>query len=171
MAKFSYYKPMLTAFEGGYVDDPDDLGGATNMGITYRTYCAYMRNKGLLPTMDKFKTMSVETRDDIIIEMYWNECRADEINNQSIAIAIVDWYVNSGVNATIAVQRILKVKVDGKVGPVTIGAINSANQKELFNAIKQARIDFINRIVAERPKNAKFKKGWINRVNQIKFAE
>ena len=45
MAKFSYYKPMLTAFEGGYVDDPDDLGGATNMGITYRTYCAYMRNK------------------------------------------------------------------------------------------------------------------------------
>ncbi len=41
MAKFELYIPLLSDFEGGYVDDPDDLGGATNMGITYRTYCEY----------------------------------------------------------------------------------------------------------------------------------
>ena len=60
--------------------------------------------------------------------------------------------------------------IDGIVGPKTIEAINSYPvQKELFEKIKQERIDFIDRIVANRPTNKKFKRGWLNRLNDIKF--
>ena len=55
MANFNKYIPLLTEFEGGYVDDPDDLGGATNMGITYRTFVDYLHKKGLSADKSKLK--------------------------------------------------------------------------------------------------------------------
>lgn len=170
MAKFELYIPLLSDFEGGYVDDPDDLGGATNMGITYRTYCEFMRSEGLLPTKEKFKAMSVDLRNKIIKVKFWDYCKADEINNQSLAVAIVDWYVNSGLHSVLAVQRILNLKRDGIVGPVTLGGINNANSKDLFEAIQKARIAFIYQICIDRPQNNKYKNGWLNRINKIKFA-
>ena len=170
MARFSLYIPKLTAFEGGYVDDPDDLGGATNMGITYRTYCAYMVKKGLRPTPEKFRAMTIEQRDAIIESEYWDKCKGDEILNQSVAEALIDWFINSGYNATIALQKILKMeKIDGIVGPKTLRAINTSNPKELFNALITARLEFVEGIVKRDPTQQKFLKGWKNRIKSLEF--
>jgi lysozyme family protein len=63
----------------------------------------------------------------------------------------------------------LGVTADGIVGNITLGAINSANQKELFDKIFNARIRFVNNIVRRDPTQAEYINGWINRINSIKF--
>ena len=66
-------------------------------------------------------------------------------------------------------QKVLGLKPDGIVGVLTLKAINCFDQHELFDLIKKERIDFIDRIIKNRPTNAKFKKGWLNRINEFKF--
>ena len=58
---------------------------------------------------------------------------------------------------------------DGVVGSKTLAALNSRSSLPLFGEIKQDRIKFIDEICRKRPANNKFKKGWLNRINAIKF--
>lgn len=55
--------------EGGYVNDPTDLGGETNKGITYRTYNAYRKSKGLKP--QSVKDISDSEVEDIYYNNYY----------------------------------------------------------------------------------------------------
>ena len=59
--------------------------------------------------------------------------------------------------------------IDGIVGPKTIEAVNSRDPKELFEAIKAERIAYIDRIIQARPANKKFRNGWLNRINDLKY--
>ena len=77
--------------------------------------------------------------------------------------------VASGVHGVKIPQRLLGVTVDGIVGPKTIAAVNARNPRELFDMIKIARFDFIEDICRKRPANNKFKRGWMNRINDLKF--
>ena len=58
---------------------------------------------------------------------------------------------------------------DGIVGPKTLAAMNARNPRELFDMIKIARFDFIEDICKKRPSNNKFKRGWMNRINDIAY--
>ncbi len=40
MANFNLYFPSLLHEEGGFVNNPNDHGGATNKGITFREWLA-----------------------------------------------------------------------------------------------------------------------------------
>lgn len=66
-------------------------------------------------------------------------------------------------------QRILGVTVDGIVGPKTLAAVNARDPEELFNAIKQERREFIDRICVARPANRKFRRGWLNRLESLRY--
>ncbi len=171
MADVNKIVSLTLKWEGGFVNDPDDLGGATNKGVTIGTYEAYCQKKGYpKPTIECLKNISDEQWKDILKTLYWDKWQADNINNQSIANILVDWIWASGAYGIKIPQKILGVPIDGIVGPKTIAAINSyPDQKELFDKIKQERIDFIERIVTNRPTNKKFKRGWLNRLNDIKF--
>ena len=102
---------------------------------------------------------------------YWDRWQADKINNQSVANILVDWVWASGAHGIKKPQTLLGVKADGIVGPKTLQAINDyPNQKELFDKIKAIRIQFVDDICKARPTNNKFKKGWLNRINAIKYS-
>ena len=164
---------MLHEKEGGFVNDPDDAGGATNMGVTLHTYTTYCRRKGYpSPTVEQLKRLTEEQWQDIIRTMYWNVCHADEIQSQSVANLVVDWAVHSGT-ATAAkhVQRIVGAKADGMIGPNSLAAINSVSPLPLFGQIKQDRIKFLKNLVITRPQNQKFLRGWLNRVNSFQFED
>lgn len=66
-------------------------------------------------------------------------------------------------------QRVLGVTADGVVGEVTLGAINRAEPRELFERIKAERIAFVEAIVKRTPSQKVFLKGWKNRINDIKY--
>jgi lysozyme family protein len=61
--------------EGGYVDNPADPGGATNMGITLATLCQYTDDPQLGAT--QVRDMTVRTARAIYQALYWNPLRAD----------------------------------------------------------------------------------------------
>ena len=100
---------------------------------------------------------------------YWNRCRADSIRSQSIANMLVDWVWASGITGIIKVQTLLGVKVDGVVGEKTLNAINEAPQRDLFIMIKEARVAYVEDICCVRPENMRFRKGWLRRIQDIKW--
>ena len=172
MAKVERLVPHILKWEGGLVNDPDDLGGLTNKGVTYKTYKLYCKRKGKSVTEDGLINLSMDEFTDILKTMYWDACRADEIVSQSVADSIVDWAWNSGTATAVKeVQRILGVKDDGVIGNITLAAINSWSPLPLFGQIKQARLAYLERICNARPANKKFYRGWLNRVDSILFSE
>ena len=170
MAEVKKLVPFILKREGGFVNDPDDLGGATNRGVTFATYMQYRKKKGLpAPTVNDLKNMSQDEWTEIMKSMYWDRWRADEIKSQSVANILVDWVWASGVHGIKIPQELVGVLSDGIVGAKTLAAVNSRNPRELFDQIKLARFDFIEEICRKRPANNKFKRGWMNRINDIKF--
>lgn len=171
MANVNKLKPFILKWEGGFVNDPDDLGGATNKGITFATYCHYRKLKGISEPaiLDDLKNISDSEWTEILKTMYWNRWQADRIKNQSVANILVDWVWASGVHGIKRPQKLLGVTVDGIVGDKTINALNACDPMEIYFAIKNDRIRFIDEICKARPANEKFRKGWLNRINDFKF--
>lgn len=154
----------------GWADDPDDLGGQTMVGVTMATYEEYCRRKGYpKPTTGRLMDLSYNDWKSILKMLYWDRWNADEIRSQSIAEIVCDFVWASGVHGIKVPQDLVGVIPDGIVGPKTLAAVNSRNPRELFDQIKIARFDFIEDICRERPANNKFKRGWMNRINDIKF--
>lgn len=154
----------------GYANDPDDLGGATMVGVTIATYTEYCRRKGYpRPTVERLRAMTYTQWLDILKTMFWDRWRADEIKNQSIAEILVDWVWASGKYGITIPQQALGVTVDGVVGPKTIAAVNAQNPATFFARIAAERKAFIERICKSRPINNKYKKGWLRRLNAITF--
>ena len=173
MADVNKLAPHILKFEGGYVNDPDDLGGATNKGVCFRTYKLYRIRKGLpQPTIEELKNISDDEFTDILKSMYWDACRADKIQSQVVANAIVDWAWHSGTTtAAKEIQKVLGVSSDGIIGNITLSAINSQSPLPLFGKIKAARIKYIERICKSKPENQKFYRGWMNRINDLQYEE
>lgn len=170
MADVMKLVPFILKWEGGFVDDPDDLGGATNRGVTIGTYATYCKKKGYpAPTVERLKNLSEKDWAEILKTLYWDRWKADDIKSQSVANILVDWVWASGGNGIKIPQQVLGVTVDGIVGTKTLAALNARNPKELFEKIKEARVQFIEDICRKRPANNKFKKGWLNRINNLQY--
>lgn len=169
MAKAELLKPFILKWEGGFVDDPLDRGGATNKGITIGTFRNFY---GKNATVEQLKHITDEQWLHIFKSGYWDKWKADDIENQSIADIVVDWAWASGTVTSIKqVQKILGVAVDGIVGNDTLTAINIAGQRSLFVKIHSRRIEFVENIVKRDPSQARFLKGWKNRINSLTFSE
>lgn len=169
MAKAELLKPFILRWEGGFVDDPLDRGGATNKGITIGTFRNFY---GKDATVEQLKNITDEQWLHIFKSGYWDKWKADDIENQSIADIVVDWAWASGTATSIKqVQKILGVAVDGIVGNDTLTAINIAVQRSLFDKIRSRRIEFVENIVKRDPSQTRFLKGWKNRINSLTFSE
>lgn len=169
MAKAELLKPFILKWEGGFVDDPLDRGGATNKGITIGTFRNFY---GKDATVEQLKHITDEQWLHIFKSGYWDKWKADDIENQSIADIVVDWAWASGTVTSIKqVQKILGVAVDGIVGNDTLTAINIAGQRSLFVKIHNKRIEFVENIVKRDPSQARFLEGWKNRINSLTFSE
>lgn len=188
MASIDKLIPFILKWEGGFVNDPTDRGGATNKGVTIATYEAYCRQKGLpRPTVEQLKNIPDAHWRDIIKTMFWDKWHADDIHSQKVANILVDWVWLSGVHGIKKPQALLGVKADGIVGNKTLSAVNFADPEELFAELYKERVKFINAIVARsvaayekkigRPATEKellkhtqkrFAKGWLNRLAEIK---
>ena len=95
MADAQKLVPFILSWEGGYVNDPDDVGGATNKGITIATWrlhgCDNDGNGDI--DADDLRIITNEQWMEIFKCQYWDRWKADEIENQSIAnIVGVDEY-------------------------------------------------------------------------------
>ena len=173
MADVNKLAPYILKWEGGFVDHKADKGGATNMGVTIGTWRQNGYDKdgdGDIDVID----LKLLTKQDVINRIlkphYWDRWKADQIISQPIANILVDWVWGSGKWGIIIPQRLLGVEADGVVGQQTITAVNKQKPADLFARIKTARVEFLNDIVKNNPSQRVFLKGWINRLNDLKFA-
>lgn len=182
MAKLELLIPHLLYRESG-VKDPDprrafakaaakgvinlrnDRGGPTLAGVTLATYTDYCRRKGYpRPTEADLAKLTYERWLDITKGGFWDRCKGDDIAYQPTANMLVDWAYTSGSHAITNAQRALGVAVDGKVGPVTLAALNSGTL-DVFERIKAARKAFYRRIAVGN--QAGYLTGWLNRTEAI----
>jgi len=172
MANIDKLAPFILRWEGGFVNDPVDKGGATNMGVTIGTWRSVGYDKdgdGDIDVDDLHLLDKEDVIERVLRPHYWNRWRADEILNQSVANILVDWVWASGTHGIKRPQRILGVTPDGIVGPKTLAAVNSMDPMELHFRIKNDRIKFIDEICQRDPLQERFRKGWMNRINALVY--
>lgn len=175
MANIDKLIPHILKWEGGdkFTNDPLDRGGATKYGITLNTLISnnYDINHDGKVNVDDVKILQLDDFKHILKVNYWDRWQADKINNQSLANLLVDWLWGSGVNGIKIPQRLLGVPADGVVGAKTINALNGANQRDIYNKVWQARKEFYEKIVKNNPSQSKWLKGWLNRLNDLKYSD
>ena len=171
MADVKLLAPIIFQWEGGLADNKIDRGGKTNMGVTLDTWksCGYDKDGDNDIDENDLKLITKDDATNLLKKYYWKRCQADLIKSQGIANILVDWVWASGKWGIIKTQELLGLVADGLVGAKTNNAINSQNEIELFEKIKQARIDFVENLVKNHPEQSIFKKGWINRINSFKI--
>ena len=151
---------MVRAHEGGYVNDPRDPGGATNMGVTQRAWEEYVGH----PVSER--SMIALTRDMVkpfYKAKYWDKINGDRLPS-GVDHAAFDLAVNSGVSrAARYMQRIAGVPEDGLIGPKSLEAISACPPDEMIDALCSTRIDFLKRL----PTWKTFGRGWQTRVTEV----
>ena len=154
MANVNILAPFILKWEGGYVNDPVDKGGATNKGVTIATWRRVGYDKDGDGDID-VADLKLLTKEDVVNRVlkphYWDKWKADQIESQSIANILVDWVWGSGVHGIKIPQRMLGVTQDGIVGPKTLAALNAEDPRTLFDRIKKERELFFNNIVKRDP--------------------
>jgi lysozyme family protein len=171
MAKVDILLPFILHWEGGFVNDPDDAGGATNKGVTLEAWrqMGYDKDGDYDIDVDDLRLLTAQdVRDRVLVPGYWNRWRADQINDQKIANVLVDWLWCSGAHGIKIPQGLLSLKPDGVVGPVTLNAVNRYDPKALLGMLIEARLIFVQNIVRRNPSQKKFLKGWTNRILALK---
>lgn len=176
MAEVEKFEPFVLRWEGGskYTNKKSDRGGATKYGITIATWrtVGYDKNgDGKIDEKD-VQLISEEDFKKVLKRNFWDKWKADEIKNQSVAEILVDWLWASGKWGIIKPQQLLGVKADGIVGKQTLAAVNGyPNQRQLFEALKNARKSYINKLIKADPSQIVNKKGWLNRINALEYKE
>lgn len=170
MANFDLFINRLLRLEGGYVNHPNDGGGCSCKGITLPVYRG---EYGAGLDCNDLRKITDEQASKIYKKYYWDVCMADKIADSNIAYLLVDFAVNSGCKRAIkAIQDIVGVEVDGYMGKVTLGAINSYyDPKELFDMLMEYRVDFYNDLVEKKPSQGVFLNGWLNRLKEWEYKE
>ena len=118
--------------EGGFVNDPDDPGGATNHGVTIGT----LRRLGLDLNGDgdvdisDVRQLSAAQALNIYLQHYFERPKIGRLPDV-LQPSVFDMYVNAGSNAVKLLQRLLgqmgqELTVDGVIGPQTIAAAEAA---------------------------------------------
>ncbi|MES1221182.1 MAG: glycosyl hydrolase 108 family protein [Bacteroidota bacterium] len=169
MANFDKAITIILAHEGGFVDNKFDQGGATNKGITFKLFKEYAVSLGLPKTVEALKTLTSDQAKFIYREQFWNKMRGDEIKDQQLANIVFDGFVNMGNRAIKMLQIEMGNPADGIIGDRSLMVINQANPKILFEDYKDARIKFYNDLVARKPDQKIFLKGWLNRINSFVY--
>lgn len=165
MSRFDDCLAFVLRHEGGFVDDPDDPGGATNRGITQATYDGWRLRNSLGPESVKF--IKADEVAAIYRSDYWNKASCDKLP-APIDLVQFDTAVNQGVDtADRILQAACGVVQDGVVGPVTLQAVNAYNRWVLIGRYANGRISRYVAIAQMRPKSMKFLHGWLRRVGDL----
>lgn len=146
--------------EGGFVNNPNDPGKATNLGCTqavWEEWCGH-------PVTEKaMRSLTPSDVAPLYKRKYWDKVKADSLP-EGVDYCVFDTAINSGPGRAIKLlQGVIGVDQDGDIGPKTLGAVKSFDPKELIQDYSKRRLSFM----MDLPAWQHFSKGWTNRVNDV----
>ena len=141
--RFKAFLDFVLACEGGYSNNPNDLGGETNFGITSRTYSDFRKSKGL--SLRSVKEISMDEIEEIYYKKYYLASGTDKIDDFRLALIHFDTAVNMGVARA---NNFL--------------TLSHSNIDEYLHLRKEKYIEF-----ARVPSQKIFLKGWLNRIARL----
>lgn len=169
--------------EGGYVNDPDDPGGATKYGVTIHA----MRRLGLDLNQDgkisaaDVRLLTIEKAAEIFKEHYFLAPKINQLP-KSLQPSVFDMQVNAGGNAIKILQRLMQsfghnLSVDGALGPQTCKVAHGVwiqAPDHLIDAYGIARRNYYYQLADRRAASRKYarrrdggKGGWIKRAEEF----
>jgi lysozyme family protein len=155
------FEQMLKS-EGGYVNNPADPGGMTNLGVTKATWENWV---GRESDEAEMRGLTPEKVEPLYKKKFWDAVRADELP-VGLDYLMFDFGVNAGPGRAIKVmQSAVGVTPDGGFGPMTLAAVQAIDPVELIEKFSQAKEDFYRSLGTF----ATFGKGWLNRVADVKI--
>jgi len=157
MKNFNEIIEKVLEHEGGYVNDPKDLGGETKYGITKRFY----------PDVD-IKNLTIEQATEIYKKDYWDKNKVESLP-QNLWHIYFDMCVNMGKRTAVkvlqraAVNKGKNIEVDGGLGPMTIGALKGVE----LDRVRAFRVKYYVDLITARPEQEKFYLGWFRRATEV----
>lgn len=138
--KFDLFMPIIFKHEGGYVNDPDDLGGETKYGITKRRY----------PNLD-IKNLTKEKAKELYYKDFYVPMEVEKIKNLNLALNYFDMGINAGIKNAKAIMG-QAVSLSEKTGA------------DIVKCYKDLRKEYYKKVATYR-NNQKFLTGWLRRVD------
>jgi len=158
---FEYSLDLVLQSEGGFVDNPKDPGGMTNLGVTAITWANF---KGRNTTKKEMMSLTPEDVAPLYEKKYWDACNCDVLPS-GIDYLVFDFAVNAGPGRSIkTLQKTLSVPEDGVIGPVTLQNIDITDKTELITRFSDEKKQFYESL----PTFATFGKGWLKRVDEAR---
>lgn len=154
---------IILQSEGGFVDDSEDPGGATNHGVTLATWSGWV---GRTATIAEIEALTVADVTPLYRQEFWAPARCDALPT-GVDLMVFDCAVNSGVGRAIRTLQTAAGDVpDGIYGHETEASVRAAEPAALINAFAAARLVFYRAL----PTFSRFGRGWVDRVDRTQQA-
>jgi len=154
------FEQMLKS-EGGYVNNPADPGGMTNLGVTKATWENWI---GRESDEAEMRGLTPEKVEPLYKKKYWDAVRGDELP-AGISYLCFDFAVNAGAGRAIkTLQSAVGVTPDGGFGPMTMAAVQAVDPATLIERFSAEKVVFYRSLNTF----ATFGNGWLNRVADVK---
>jgi lysozyme family protein len=152
---------LVLDHEKGFSDYPFDAGGMTNLGVTKKTWEAWVKR----PVDEaEMRSLTPEKVMPLYKTKYWDACKCDQLP-LGIDYAVFDFAVNAGVSrASKTMQSALGTAADGIVGPATIGVATNADPDEFLEKFSKLKEQFYRSLQLFDV----WGKGWLRRVSEVK---
>ncbi len=170
-ARFQKLHGFIKKWEGGFVNNPHDNGGATNMGITQATLAAWRKKEC---TVDDVRNLSRAEADAILRANYYDLCRCGEMPERT-AMVVYNGAVLHGPKRSIEfLQKAFNnlgmtadgapLEEDGLIGPKTIAGAKQTDPTILAEAYMNVQDAFFR----AHEDFEHFGVGWLNRLASLR---
>jgi lysozyme family protein len=181
MANFAQAIPWVLQHEGGFVNNPNDPGGATNYGISLyflenHPQIGDLNHDGAINIAD-IRSMTLTQAESIYQTQWWDFYHYGNVNNQQLATKVFDTSVNMGPSPAHrflqqAVNAVANagLTVDGQLGPMTFTAVNNLTDSQVGLVVTQyctAQWAYYQHLIAQNNALSEFANGWRNRAFSV----
>ena len=150
---------LVLKSEGGFVNDPQDHGGATNLGVTLRAWSEYVNREVGVQEIKDLTPLMVKP---FYKQKYWNPAGCETLP-KGVDYVVFDFAVNAGVKRSIkCLQKAVGAEADGILGSITQALILQSDPMDLVEHFTEEKIAFYKSL-----NNPHFEKGWLARADKV----
>jgi len=137
MNNFKECLELVLKSEGGWVNNPNDPGGETNLGVTKRVWEEYVGHP-----VESLKKLTKDDVAPLYEQKYWRPCYG-EVLPRGLDFVVFSMGVNAGPGRSVKLlQSSIGCVPDGVIGPKTRELISASNSATLIAKFSETRREY-----------------------------